>query len=401
MSFSHNILLILVVAGLVCGSSIICPPAIANRTAPRVLYVGGSGPGNYTRIQEAVNASADGDTVFVYDDSSPYEESIAVHTSITILGENRSTTIVQGGTHAFYVYADNVRVSGFTIRDVGDFWNCCGVYAISTGDVFDNLTIAHNQRMNGIFLEGATYSTIRDCLIEDNNYRGIRMEFADHNQILNTTIRSVRGEGIYLWSSSDNDFEGNTVQAVYTTGILLDGDSWSNTIIHNNVIDNPTQAYDNAGGNRWDDGSGIGGNFWSDYTGADLNQDGFGDTPYPISGNLSQDAFPLMRPYGPAMPLYQVSVRGGLGVSLLVKNIGPGSGQNISWSVTFSGGLLLLPLRHTRAGVIPALAPDEETTVRVAPLMLGLGSMTAAGTLGGQPFEQAGVLLLVYFILRQ
>ena len=29
------------------------------------LYVGGSGPGNYTRIQDAINASSDGDTVFV------------------------------------------------------------------------------------------------------------------------------------------------------------------------------------------------------------------------------------------------------------------------------------------------------------------------------------------------
>ena len=30
------------------------------------LYVGGSGPGNYTTIQEAVDASMNGDTVFVF-----------------------------------------------------------------------------------------------------------------------------------------------------------------------------------------------------------------------------------------------------------------------------------------------------------------------------------------------
>ncbi|UCE72924.1 MAG: hypothetical protein JSV56_07760, partial [Methanomassiliicoccales archaeon] len=30
------------------------------------LYVGGGGPGNYTVIQDAVNAANPGDTVFVY-----------------------------------------------------------------------------------------------------------------------------------------------------------------------------------------------------------------------------------------------------------------------------------------------------------------------------------------------
>ena len=46
------------------------------------LYVGGSGPGNYTSIQEAIDNSEDGDTVFVYDDSSPYYENLVIEKSI-------------------------------------------------------------------------------------------------------------------------------------------------------------------------------------------------------------------------------------------------------------------------------------------------------------------------------
>ena len=34
------------------------------------LYVGGSGYGNYTKIRYAIENASDGDTVFVYDDSS-------------------------------------------------------------------------------------------------------------------------------------------------------------------------------------------------------------------------------------------------------------------------------------------------------------------------------------------
>jgi hypothetical protein len=42
------------------------------------LYVGGSGPGNYTTIQQAINDASNGDTVYVYDDSSPYKEQVSV-----------------------------------------------------------------------------------------------------------------------------------------------------------------------------------------------------------------------------------------------------------------------------------------------------------------------------------
>ena len=40
------------------------------------LYVGGDGPGNYISIQAAIDDASEGDTVFVYDDSSPYYETV-------------------------------------------------------------------------------------------------------------------------------------------------------------------------------------------------------------------------------------------------------------------------------------------------------------------------------------
>ena len=47
-----------------------------------ILYVGGSGTGNYSKIQDAIDDASDGDTVFVYDDSSPYYENVIVDKSI-------------------------------------------------------------------------------------------------------------------------------------------------------------------------------------------------------------------------------------------------------------------------------------------------------------------------------
>ena len=65
----------------------------------KTLYVGGSGPGNYTKIQEAIDDASDGDTVYVYDDSSPYYENLNVSKSIYLIGEDKNTTIIGGNRY--------------------------------------------------------------------------------------------------------------------------------------------------------------------------------------------------------------------------------------------------------------------------------------------------------------
>jgi len=82
------------------------------------LYVGGTGTGNYSTIQEAIDDASDGDTVFVYDDSSPYIENVVVDKSINLIGEDRNTTIIDGSIDGdgIYVSADWVNISGLHIE---------------------------------------------------------------------------------------------------------------------------------------------------------------------------------------------------------------------------------------------------------------------------------------------
>ena len=97
------------------------------------LYVGGSGEGNYTNIQDAIDNASDGDTVFVYDESSPYNERLKIKKSINLIGENRETTIIDGGgtnSSVVQVLIDWVNISGFTIQNSGDYG--AGVYINST-----------------------------------------------------------------------------------------------------------------------------------------------------------------------------------------------------------------------------------------------------------------------------
>jgi len=77
------------------------------------LYVGGSGPDNYTRIQDAINDADSGDTVFVYDDSSPYYENLFLYKTISLIGEDKNTTIIDGNKYSnvIFVNADMVTIS--------------------------------------------------------------------------------------------------------------------------------------------------------------------------------------------------------------------------------------------------------------------------------------------------
>ena len=90
------------------------------------LYVGGLGPGNYTRIQDAIDDASDEDTVFVYDDSSPYVENLIVNKSIELIGENRYTTVIDGDENeedegdVIHIKANGVTVQGFTVQNSYD-----------------------------------------------------------------------------------------------------------------------------------------------------------------------------------------------------------------------------------------------------------------------------------------
>jgi nitrous oxidase accessory protein len=100
-----------VINGL-CVESISCSPLVSSGTW---LYVGGSGPGNYTTIQSAINAANCGDTVYVY--NGTYDENIIIDRPIQLIGENRSTTSIDGNIQGDTVTigSEKVTVKNFTI----------------------------------------------------------------------------------------------------------------------------------------------------------------------------------------------------------------------------------------------------------------------------------------------
>ena len=91
------------------------------RTENKTLYVDDDGDSDYTTIQEAVDNCIDGDTIFVY--SGTYNENLTITKSISIIGENKNTTIISYPDYdsstqfnIIEIVGDNSRIENFKIK---------------------------------------------------------------------------------------------------------------------------------------------------------------------------------------------------------------------------------------------------------------------------------------------
>jgi len=197
------------------------------------LYVGGSGPGNYSRIQDAINASSDGDTVFVYDDSSPYYEHLTINYTITLKGENKNTTIIDGNRTGNLIKnnANEVIITGFTIQNA-----TIGIFSTTNrNQIFGNNILNNNQ--HGIYFHAnhvdeiaATRNRIENNYISKNRLNGIEICVYEGYVFGSGSFNSIRdniltenGCGIYIGVfCSGNLIYGNIIMSNQEEGINLD-----------------------------------------------------------------------------------------------------------------------------------------------------------------------------------
>jgi len=226
------------------------------------LYVGGSGPGNYSSITEAVRNSVDGDTVFVYDDSAPYYENVGINKSINLIGENKDTTIIDGDgkKFVFEISASNVIITGFTIQNASggktfDYGQYSGVYfGAVVGFEAENITIRDNIIRNnpseGLLFVKSDNNVISENLIEDNGKRGIRFFIDGHGTIITNNIVQKNKVGIQTVHGDAKliTIQKNTIIDNSDLGILLEDPHFS-IVTKNNFEGNNLNAKINLFGN--------------------------------------------------------------------------------------------------------------------------------------------------------
>jgi len=199
-----------------------------------ILYVGGSGPGNYTRIQDAINDSSNGDTVFVY--NGIYNEYLYIDREINLVGKSKENTIIHpnGHFHVIEVDYNKVTISGFSLRNSNGDWYNSGIFVHESFTVIENNLIYSN---NNYGIEIFTYdnNTITENIIF-NNGDGIRILRSRGNNISKNKIFSNKRTGIEISSSSYNIiFDNNISNNSQAVGVYQ---SNNNTISNNTCINN-------------------------------------------------------------------------------------------------------------------------------------------------------------------
>jgi len=238
---------------------------------------------NYDTIQAAINApqTLNGHTIRV--DVGIYREHVVVDKSLTLVGENRETTIIDGdyAQDVVLVTANNTSIKSFTIRHSG--CGCSGYGGITIQNSHNGSIISNIIRDNGygIHLSDSSSYTISLNTLTNNTWGGIELESSQRNNVTGNDINENQW-GIRVITSQDNMF------------------------YQNNIVNNTYQTYlYESPTNAWDDGYPSGGNYWSNYAGADLysgpdqnitGSDGIIDTPYDVN-SYSQDHYPLKKPY--------------------------------------------------------------------------------------------------------
>lgn len=229
-----------------------------NPSFASTFYVGGNGPNNYTSIQAAIDDAFDGDTVFVFDDSSPYYENIVIDKSINLLGENKESTIIDGSSinDVVYISADFVIVQSFTIQNCGDsIWdsgielhshineisdtivqtngnNGISVF-MSNANIIINNQIISNENY-GIFIQASIDNTIINNQLEYNNHTGVYLDISDGN-IISDCALIENDAGITLISSNDNTISSNVIFSNNGDGISIENSNYNE--IFSNIID--------------------------------------------------------------------------------------------------------------------------------------------------------------------
>ena len=246
-----TILIIVIVFGMPISSSLHIDSIKTDNpiTSDNTFYVGGSGSNNYTKIQEAINDSSDGDTVFVFDDSSPYFENIIINKSINLLGEKRHTTIIDGNQlgNVVEINSNYVNISKFTIRNCSSGYSA-GIWGSTNYSTISNNNIISNN-WSGLVIKNSHCNKIIGNIVDSNRWLGIYLGTCNYNIVSSNIITSNFNEGFFLYNSHDNtisrNFFSENENGIYITKFCSDNLISSNVLMFNEYGIHFIESYGN------------------------------------------------------------------------------------------------------------------------------------------------------------
>ncbi len=226
----------------------------------------------YMTIQDGIDNSYPGYTVYV--NNGLYKENIVIDKTISLKGEDKKSTIIDGNNidNVINITAEGVELSGFTIKNSGSGLYDAGVIVTSKYlmqdsnlSIYDNIikdnevgvriytgcsNIIKNNFIQdntiGIYLMMTINNLIENNFIIKNKQNGVQTEWGCQNSIIGNNISDNKNNGIYLQGSSNNNIikSGNTIEnnsvgitLIYSNKNLISGNNFINNQIHATFID--------------------------------------------------------------------------------------------------------------------------------------------------------------------
>ena len=181
----------------------------------------------FDQIQEGIDAALSADTVYVA--AGTYNENVTVGDSLILAGEDRETTIIDGGGsgNVVHITADNGQMSGFTVRNGYD-----GIFLDgANGNTTSGSKAISNARFGILLDHGASYNTIAGSDIADNGDSGIHLwdfEHQEHNAIIDCNVYENGADGIEGYITTDGtQVIGCNVHHNGGTGISIGWSNWT------------------------------------------------------------------------------------------------------------------------------------------------------------------------------
>lgn len=215
---------------LMNSAHVILPLPSCKAAEGHMHYVGGSGSGNYSTIQGAINDAADGDIIYIY--SGTYYEHVTITKAIMINGNYAKNVIIDGSGSGdvIIISAEGATVTDVTITNSGNKDQDAGIDIISSNNTITSCIICANQGT------GINLSSSSNNLIYHNNFIANEKHAFDRGE--NAWDNGYPSGGNfwddYEGEDADKDgigdtpyiIPGNTSQDVYP---FIYQDSWINS----------------------------------------------------------------------------------------------------------------------------------------------------------------------------
>ena len=192
-------------------------------------------------IQTLINSASPGDTIHV--PAGNYVGQVNVNKTVKLVGESSSSTIIDGGFtgDVIEVSADNVEISGFTVRNSGPRGIGVNIEYCTGSKIYGNIM---ENNYEGLVVGGSSNASVYENKIVSNfGNLGVMINYSTSVTFSRNFVRKNVGQGLVVFHCSNCIISENQIvenddkTVVWSVGMVL-SNSYNVKVFGNNITAN-------------------------------------------------------------------------------------------------------------------------------------------------------------------